>query len=271
MVARMHPIERLRYVARASGAPQDVLVAETAVALGAFRDDPSGLVTACRRVVSRQLTSGAMWWLCSRVLCAPDAMAEARAAVDEIDADTTARRLSAAIPQDASVAVLGWQPLVVEALVRRGDVEALVIDTLGEGTSLCRHLATRDIECIDVPLAGLAAAVNAADVLLIDISAAGPSHGLGVIGSFAALAVAQHCDTVAWGAIGVGRMLPARVWQALTDRLDADDDPWDRADDVVPLALLDAVVGPDGLETVADAVRRTACPIAPELFKPDIT
>jgi len=267
----MHPIERLRYVARASGAPQDVLVAETAVALGAFRDDPSGLVTACRRVVSRQLTSGAMWWLCSRVLCAPDAMSEARAAVAEIEADTTARRLAGAIPPDAVVAVLGWQPLVVEALVRRGDLEALVIDTLGEGSSLCRHLSSRDVECVDVPLAGLAAAVNAADVVVIDISAAGPTHGLGVVGSLAALAVARQCDTSAWGTIGVGRMLPSRVWKALADRLDDDADPWDRPDDVVPLSLLDAVVGPDGLETVEHAVRRTACPIAPELFKPDIT
>ena len=32
----MHPIERLRYVARASGADQELLVRETAHALGAF-------------------------------------------------------------------------------------------------------------------------------------------------------------------------------------------------------------------------------------------
>ena len=39
-VDRVHPIERLRYVARASGADQSVLVRETAQALAAFRDDP---------------------------------------------------------------------------------------------------------------------------------------------------------------------------------------------------------------------------------------
>lgn len=267
----MHPIERLRYVARASGAPQDVLVAETAMALGAFRDDPSGLVTACRRVVSRQLTSGAMWWLCSRVLCSPDPMSEARAAVAEIEADTTARRLSAAIPPDATVVVLGWQPLVVEALQRRGDVLALVVDTLGEGSALCRHLVARDIECVDVPLAGLAAAVREADLLVIELSASGPTEGLGVVGSLASLAVARRCDTPTWGAIGIGRMLPARVWTALTSRLDDAADPWDRPDDLVSLELLDSVLGPDGIESVQDAVRRTACPIAPELFKPDIT
>ena len=35
----MHPIERLRYVARASGADQTVLVQETAAALSAFAGD----------------------------------------------------------------------------------------------------------------------------------------------------------------------------------------------------------------------------------------
>ena len=73
----MHPIERLRYVARASGADQAVLVRETAGALAAFADDPAGLVTACRRIVSRHPGSGPLWWLCSRVLTATEPMREA--------------------------------------------------------------------------------------------------------------------------------------------------------------------------------------------------
>ena len=35
--------------------------------------------------------------------------------------------------------------------------------------------------------------------------------------------------------------------------------------------LVDQVVGPSGLETVTEALARTDCPIAPELFKSDIT
>jgi len=41
----MHPIERLRYVARASGAPQDVLVQETARALASFSGDPHSVIS----------------------------------------------------------------------------------------------------------------------------------------------------------------------------------------------------------------------------------
>ena len=40
----MHPIERLRYVARSSGAPMSMLVRETAGALGGLGFDPAGLV-----------------------------------------------------------------------------------------------------------------------------------------------------------------------------------------------------------------------------------
>ena len=37
------------------------------------------------------------------------------------------------------------------------------------------------------------------------------------------------------------------------------------------MASQDQVVGPTGLETTADTIARTDCPIAPELFKRDIT
>ena len=267
----MHPIERLRYVARSSGAPQDLLVAETAGALLSFRDDPTALVTACRRIVSRQLTSGALWWLCSRILCAPDPVAEARAAVEEIEADATARHLALALPDGATVAVLGWQSLVATALTHRGDVEVLVIDTLGEAASFVRHLDGRDIDAVDVPLSGLGAAVAASDLVVCEASAAGPTAFLAVAGTRAACAVARTAEVPMWLAVGVGRLLPTRVWEALESRLDLEDEPWDADDEVVPLSLVDAVIGPTGTVSPDDLGAHVACPIAPELFKADIT
>ena len=258
-------------MARSSGAPQDLLVRETAGALMSFRDDPSGLVTACRRIVSRQLTSGSMWWLCSRILCAPEPWAEARAAVDEIEGDTTARALAGALADDCSAVVLGWQSLVADGIARRGDVEVLVVDTLGEAMSFARHLGSRDVMAVEVPLSGLGAACANADVVIIEPSAVGPDEFIGVAGSRAAAAVARDAGVPVWLVVGVGRVLPGRVWQALVSRLDLGDEPWDSDDEVVPLSLVDRVVGPTGLGSVADLVARTDCPIAPELFKPDIT
>jgi hypothetical protein len=64
----VHPIEHLRYVARAQGADPASLAAETAHALGSMHFDPSGLVVACRRIVERHPFTGPLWWLCSSTL-----------------------------------------------------------------------------------------------------------------------------------------------------------------------------------------------------------
>ena len=67
----MHPIERLRYVARAVGADPSLLVRETAAALAdVMRVEPVGLVPACRRLIDRHLTVAPVWWLCARLLTA---------------------------------------------------------------------------------------------------------------------------------------------------------------------------------------------------------
>lgn len=262
----MHPIERLRYVARASGAGHDVLVRETASALATFAGDPSGMVTACRRVVARQPSSGPMWWLAARVLTAPEPMREAWDAVEELEGDTTARELVHAIDPDLTVTVLGWPDLVSSALVRRGDLEALVVDVHGEGTGLVRRLSLADADAVDVPVAGLGAAVVASDLVLLEASAIGPREFLAVSGSRAAAATARAAGVPVWVVGGVGRLMPARMWEGLVARLDLDE-PWEADDEVVPLDLVDAVVGPHGPEPVAEALRRTDCPVAPELFK----
>ena len=64
-----------------------------------------------------------------------------------------------------------------------------------------------------------------------------------------------------------GRLLPVRIWDAMTSRLDRQGEPWELDEDIVPIDLVDCLVGPSGPEPVADALRRTDCPIAPELLR----
>jgi hypothetical protein len=263
----VHPIERLRYVARASGADQAALVRETAGSLGAFRDDPPGRVMACRRMLARHVTSGPLWWLSSRVCTAPDPMHEAWAAVDDFEADRTARELSLALPDDAVVCILGWPELVADALPARGDLDVLVVDVAGEGSGLVRRLRRSEMDVTDVPLTGLGAAAAAADVVLLEAQCGGPGAFISVSGSRAAAAVGRHAGREVWLVAGVGRLLPGRLWDVIEGRLDASDEPWELDDEVVPLDLVTAVCGPSGPEPVDAALRRVDCPIAVELFK----
>ncbi|MBA3289003.1 MAG: hypothetical protein H0U21_13480, partial [Acidimicrobiia bacterium] len=81
----MHPIERLRFVARAQGADAESLVRETAGALRGLGLDPAGLVVACRRIVERHPSCGVLWWLCARMLTSGDAHGASRDAVAAIE------------------------------------------------------------------------------------------------------------------------------------------------------------------------------------------
>lgn len=263
----MHPIERLRFVARSQGAPADLLVEEAAGALGAFRDDPAGMVAACRRIIDRQLTCGPLWWLCARILCAPEPMAEARAAVADLEADPTSRRLAAALPDDATVVVFGVPELTLAALARRGDVRPLVVDVDGMADDVVRYLERVDVVAEAVPARSVAVAVDRADLVVVEASAAGPATVLAPSGARAGAAVAGRAGTPVWLTVGTGRLLPERMWDALMSRWSASVGPFDAAEEELALDHVDRVACPDGPVEPSEAVRRIDCPVAPELFR----
>ena len=93
----MHPIERLRFVARATGAPPDDVVREAAASLAGFAGDPASLVTACRRLIDRHAANGPIWWLCARTLVAADPADEAWRCLDAYVADPTVTELAHAL------------------------------------------------------------------------------------------------------------------------------------------------------------------------------
>jgi hypothetical protein len=262
----MHPIERLRAVARASSISPALAVRETAAAISAVASDPYALVTAGRRMIDRHPTSAPLWWFAARVLTAADPRAEARRAADEIAEDDTALELAHALPDGARVCVLGWPEVVAAALVRRGDVEVMVIDVHGEGSAFASRLHQYDVDATDVPPEGLGAAAAACDIVLLEAEALGPTAVLARSGSRAAAAVARLAGNEVWLAAGVGRGLPQAMWDALIARSDLDDDPWDADDECVPLDLVDRVATPHGLRTVAEALQLVDCPVAAELL-----
>ena len=270
IVASMHPIERLRYVARASGADQGLLVQETAGALASLGIDPAGMVTACRRIVDRHVTSGPLWWLCARVLLSNDAVTEAWRCADEIGADTTGDELAYALPDDATVCVLGWPELAGDALVRRGDCYGLVVDTLGEGSGLVRRLRRADAVAEEVPPSGLGAAAAASDLVLLEASAIGPDGCLAVAGSRAAAAVARHAGVPVWLVGGVGRRPGRRrCGGALVRRFEEEGgERVGRGRRARPARPRRPPLRAGRSRAPADGLRRADTPVAPELFRP---
>jgi hypothetical protein len=266
----VHPIEHLRYVARAAGADPAVVAAEAAEALVEMaRIQPAGLVPACRRLIERHVTAGPVWWLSARMLRDDDPVKAGRRSATELEQDPTAQHLADALPDSATVVAVGWPDVVSDSLRRRGDIEVLVVDWAGEGNQLVRRLQDRGVDAELVAESGVGPAAVVADVVLVEALAAGPAGVLAVPGSMAAAAVAAHQRVPVWAVIGVGRLLPGPLWDALLSRLDESGiEPWDRSVEVVPADLLTQVVGPDGALDTSDGLARATCPPAPELFRP---
>jgi hypothetical protein len=265
----MHPIERLRYVARSHGGDQRLLVRETAGALRGLGLDPAGIVVACRRIVERHSTSGPLWWLCSSVVAAPDPLATAQRLADLIEDDPTPEVIIDALPIDCTVTLLGWPDLAGEAVLRRGDVKVLAIDIVDEGNSFVRRLDRADVEAEVVEAAGLAAAVVASDVVLIEALAATPGDVLAVQGSRAAASVGYCSDVPVWLVAGRGRCLPEQMFATIVERVADVRVAWEAEVEPVAVALFANLVRPDGVVDCSDAVAalRAECPLAYELLR----
>lgn len=262
----VHPIERLRYVARATGAPEDQVAREAAASLAAFADDPVSLVTACRRLLDRHLTNGPIWWLCARTLAAGDPGEEAWRCLDALTVDPTVSELSHALPEGARVGVVGWPERLLPGFTPRGDVDVLVVDVEGDGPGFVRALERSDVAALDVPVAALGRAAAGVDLIVIEALAVGPDSLLASPGSWALAAVASTSGVPVWAVAGVGRVMCRGAWVALSERLArASSSPWDLTVDRVPLDLVDRVVGPGGVETVGDGLRRCDAPDVAEL------
>lgn len=267
-VDRVHPIERLRYVARASDGDQRMLVRETAGAIRGLQFEPAGLVIACRRIVERHATSGPLWWFCSSLLTSAHPFDAAYELASAIECDPTPDHLYDHIADDATVCVVGWPDLAGDAIMRRGDIRVLAIDADDEGTTFVRRLRRADIDAEVVPATGVAAAVVAADLVLIEAMATGPADVLAASPSRAAASVAWCSEVPAWLVVGRGRRLPEQLFTTMALRLADRRVPWEAEAEPLPLALFSTIVGPGGFGDAAHVDALAAeCGAALELVR----
>jgi len=256
------PFERLRHIAR-SGDDDRTLAAEAADCLAAFDDDPASIVVACRRLVGHHPASPLLWWLCARVLASPDPSDAAWEAEGLVRDDHTPGRLAGVLPfpPERPIAVLGWPELTGEALESRPDLDVIAVRGTADDRwrrRLARsHATARPMEVHE------AAAFDPSHVL-VEIVGASPTLVLVPDGTGGVLDDLTHPTTFVWLVAGVGRVLPARLFEAMLTRMG---DPADHGLELLDVQRADRIAGPTGLERPEHLNRLVDAPIAPELLR----
>ena len=259
----MHPIERLRWIARDRDEAPTTLAVEAAWAISELAlDDPPAVVTACRRLVESHVTVGPLWWVAATVLVSSDPDQAARRAVDELCSDPTAELLAAGLDErlfgDEPIVVACPAETVLEACSHRPSAVVRVVGSSPGLRAEVRRFGALVSKASGWEFDEAEQAVEGAAVVLVEALAAG-SRGVLVKAAAAPLAQAAHDASVPlWGVAGVGRVLHDQLFGEVMRR--AGDDI-----ELIEQGALDLVAGPSGLESPLGALGRLGCPPAPEL------
>jgi hypothetical protein len=286
----MHPIERLRSVARAGDVDPVILAREAAYALGALVGDPRALVPACRRLLEFHPECAPLWWICARLLAASDIEDAAYLSAQLLEDDPTKDELAVALPSGSTV-VSDAGPASIAALAQRPDVTVRLV---GSPKSVRFGVRRIDNEVSVYDSSEADAACSRADVVLVEVIAAGPSGVCLGAESSALASGAERSDVELWAVIGEGRLLPQRLFDAFCDHLDfvgseeIVEEEWPnlavpvvgvrpsqseyrpKNGDVVlvPPSRLRRIIGPAGTAVPTIGLGRTTCVAPVELLEP---
>jgi hypothetical protein len=256
----VHPMERLRHVARSGGADPAVIVAETVDALTRLGPAPRELVPLCRNLVERNPTCGPLWWLCAHLLAKPEALPEAWRLAEQIVDDSTAWRLGEALAPGAKALTVGSPRLTVEALCERPDVCVSAVDAGDGARDLIRRLDRSGVVAEVVAPEATLIALRDSDVVLVEAEACSTDVVVASIGSGLAAAVATAAANVpVWLVAGRGRRLPRSYVEAIGCALDSEHETF-------PTTYVSMVASHEGVLPMSGDALGSECPAVPELL-----
>jgi hypothetical protein len=288
----VHPIERLRYVARAGDVDPGTLAQEAADALGSLAGDPRALVPSCRRLLQSHPTCAPLWWVCARLLVAGDIREAADLAAQLLYDDPTAEEVAAHIPAGATV-VSDCGSTALAGLSQRPD---LAIRLIGSPWALRYGMRRIDGDVTGYDSVEIDRVLAGSTLVLVEPTAAGPETF--VVDRATALLIegAVRSSVDVWAVVGEGRLLPAALFDALVCASDVEvpKSAESTAEDVdfgfnpvpvtagrrhsgrsgsavhctVPAGAIAAVVGPTGAAHTTVALGRATCPSPTELLEP---
>jgi hypothetical protein len=270
----VHPIEHLRYLARAAYVDAPELVSETASALHHLGADPANLLVTCRRIVEKHPTCGPLWWLCAELLTALEPRDTLRRCLESVRKDPTPAHLSghlaARFPDGGTVVVNGWSWEIAVALAQSSGFEACVVDGDNGADHMVRVLERNEVTAHLIEPRRAAAAVGESTAVLVSTAFAAPDGLWSPIGS-AQLAATAYCagrDVIA--TTPVGTRLPKVFTDAMVRLVDDDTrgESWHRDIELISLGLVTTVVGGEGVEDAAELREtglRPEAPLATEL------
>ena len=239
----MHPIERLRAVARAREVDQRYLAHEAARVLSVMGTDSMGLVTSCRRLIDRHPAAGALWWTCARLVEARDPRAEghrtASLFAEAVADDPVVDALALDLPERAVVAVVpdpaGGSEVVGDLRARREDLALSEEPHIDEPTVVDGLLRAED--------------VRRPRILVAEAAAVGPRGALVRAGRVAAVGTGRGRGATVWLAPGPARHLPPPLFDVVVER--------NRAQEVLERSAVDRTLEPWA----------QTCPCPPELLR----
>jgi hypothetical protein len=271
-----HPIERLRWIARAEGETAAALAGEAAWTLGELAvAEPAALVTASRRLVERLPGCGPLWWACAHMLATDDPIATARLVAARLASDAVGDRLADALrcnftSSDRLAATVPVDTLY-EALARRHSYcVRLVADRVLLGWAV-RALGAVAEEVVGYRLEEAGVALEGAAALIVEpsLAAAEVASGSRLVrgrplllvepGVVAVVDQAAALSVPVWIVLGVGRVLPPALAAAASELAGGE---LARLDPSPVVTAVDAA----GLAPIDEALSRVDCPSGAELL-----